>query len=183
MTSNDAPIEIVPYDPSWPLLFQAEAMVLRQALGTWLVGPIEHIGSTAVSGLAAKPVIDIMAGVHSLDESRRAPEAAAEVGYCYAPYQVELEHWFCKPSPAFRTHHLHLVPVGSPQWIRPLAFRNYLRADAGIATEYGALKLRLAQEHHLDRDAYTRAKRPFIDRITETALKVSPRRTARDGDY
>ena len=173
MTSLDAPIEIVPYDPSWPVLFQTEAMVLRRALRTWIVGPIEHIGSTAVSGLAAKPVIDIMAGVHTLDDSRPARDAAAEVGYCYAPYQVELEHWFCKPSSAFRTHHLHLIPVGSPQWIRPLAFRDYLRAHADVAREYGALKWRLSEEHRLDREAYTRAKRPFIDRITETALKTS----------
>ncbi len=173
MTSLDAAIEIIPYDPSWPVLFQTEVTVLRRALGTWIIGPIEHIGSTAVSGLAAKPVIDIMVGVHTLDDSRTAREAAAEVGYCYAPYQVELEHWFCKPSAAFRTHHLHLMPVGSPQWIRPLAFRDYLRAHADTASEYGALKLRLAQEHRFDREAYTLAKRPFIDRITETALKTS----------
>jgi GrpB-like predicted nucleotidyltransferase (UPF0157 family) len=63
--------------------------------------------------------------------------------------------------------------VGSPQWIRPLAFRNYLRAHADVAREYGALKWRLAEEYRLDREAYTRAKRPFIDRITETALKTS----------
>jgi GrpB-like predicted nucleotidyltransferase (UPF0157 family) len=178
MTSLDAPIEIVAYDPSWPVLFQAEATLLRRALRPWIVGPIEHIGSTAVPGLPAKPVIDIMAGVHTLDDSRPACELAAEVGYCYAPYQVELEHWFCKPSSGFRTHHLHLIPVGSPQWIRPLAFRDYLRAQADIASEYGDLKWRLAREHRFDREAYTRAKRPFIDRITETALKASwpPRR-------
>jgi GrpB-like predicted nucleotidyltransferase (UPF0157 family) len=76
MTSLDAPIEIVPYDPSWPVRFQTEATVLRRALRTWIVGPIEHIGSTAVSGLAAKPVIDIMAGVHTLDDLRLAREAA-----------------------------------------------------------------------------------------------------------
>jgi GrpB-like predicted nucleotidyltransferase (UPF0157 family) len=80
MPSLDAPIEIVAYDPSWPVLFQTEATVLRRALGTWIVGPIEHIGSTAVPGLAAKPVIDIMAGVHTLDGSRPAREVAAEVG-------------------------------------------------------------------------------------------------------
>jgi hypothetical protein len=103
----------------------------------------------AVSGLAAKPVIDMMGGVHTLEDLRPVREAAAEVGYCYAPYQVELEHWFCKPSPGFRTHHLHLIPVGSPQWIRPFVFRDYLRAHADIASEYGALKWRLAQEHRL----------------------------------
>jgi hypothetical protein len=65
-----------------------------------------------------------MAGVATLDASRPAIAAATDVGYCYAPYQAELEHWFCKPSATFSTHHLHLVPTASPQWIRSLAFRD-----------------------------------------------------------
>jgi len=172
MTSLEAPVEIVRYDPSWPERFREEAELLRRALATWLVGPIEHIGSTAIPGLAAKPVIDIMAGVQSLDVSRPAIVAATEAGYCYAPYQAELEHWFCKPSPAFRTHHLHLIPVGTPQWLRPIAFRDYLRVHADVADEYEVLKRRLAQEHRLDREAYTQAKRPFIDGITNIALET-----------
>jgi GrpB-like predicted nucleotidyltransferase (UPF0157 family) len=172
MTSTDAPIEIVAYDPSWPVQFQEETDVLRRALAPWLVGAIEHIGSTAVPGLSAKPVIDIMAGVQTLEGSRPAIAVAAQLGYCYAPYQAELEHWFCKPSPAFRTHHLHLIPTGSPQWLRPIAFRDYLRAHPDVALEYEALKRRLAQEHYLDREAYTEAKRPFINQITEMALKM-----------
>jgi GrpB-like predicted nucleotidyltransferase (UPF0157 family) len=172
MTSPEAPVEIVPYDPTWPLRFQEEADVLRQALATWLVGAIEHIGSTAVPGLAAKPVIDIMAGVRTLADSRPAIAAATDLGYCYAPYQAELEHWFCKPSPAFRTHHLHLVPAGTPQWIRPIAFRDYLRAHPDVAGEYEALKRRLAEEYRFDREAYTQAKRPFIDRITDIGLET-----------
>ena len=172
MTSREAPVEIVPYDPSWPRRFEEEADVLRQALATWLVGPIEHIGSTAVPGLAAKPVIDIMAGVKTLDGSRPAIAAAAELDYRYAPYQAEIEHWFCKPSFAFRTHHLHLIPVGTRQWLRPIAFRDHLRAHSDVAAEYQALKQRLALEHRLDREAYTLAKRPFIDRVTDAALDV-----------
>jgi GrpB-like predicted nucleotidyltransferase (UPF0157 family) len=170
MTSTEAPVEIVRYEPSWPLAFQQEADVLRRGLATWLVGPIEHIGSTAIPGLAAKPVIDIMAAVRTLDESRPAIEAATGLGYCYAPYQVELEHWFCKPSFLVRTHHLHLVPIGTPQWFRPIAFRDYLRANVNVAAEYEALKRRLAQEYRFDREAYTEAKRPFINRMTDIAL-------------
>ncbi len=172
MTSLEAPVEIVPYDASWPERFLEESEMLRRALAPWLSGPIEHIGSTAVPGLAAKPVIDIMAGVPSLDESRPAISAASEVGYCYAPYQVEIEHWFCKPSPAFRTHHLHLIPVGTAHWTERIAFRNYLRAHAQVASEYEALKRRLALEHRLDREAYTVAKGPFIHRITAVALET-----------
>ncbi|HEX6463083.1 MAG TPA: GrpB family protein, partial [Vicinamibacterales bacterium] len=141
-------------------------------LAEWLVGPIEHIGSTAIPGLSGKPVIDIMAGVQTLEQSRPAISAAATVGYCHAPYRVEVEHWFCKPSPAFRTHHLHLVPFGTPAWIRPIAFRDYLRAHSDVASEYEALKRQLARQHRLDREAYTEAKRPFIDRVSNLALEM-----------
>ncbi len=171
MTARDAPVEVVDYDPSWPARFQDEAEILRRVLAPWLVGAVEHIGSTAVPGLCAKPVLDIMAGVATLDASRPAIVAASELGYCYAPYQAELEHWFCKPSPAARTHHLHLIPVGTPQWLRPLAFRDYLRAHRDVAIEYEALKRELARTHRLDREAYTQAKRHFIDRVTEAALE------------
>jgi GrpB-like predicted nucleotidyltransferase (UPF0157 family) len=111
-----------------------------------------------------------MAGVDTLDASRPAIAAAAEVGYCYEPYQAEIEHWFCKPSATVRTHHLHLIPVGTTSWIRPIAFRDYLRAHASVAREYDGLKRRLAVEHRLNRKAYTEAKRPFIDHITALAL-------------
>ena len=171
MTSSEASVEIVPYDPCWPGRFEEEAKELRRALAAWLVGPIEHIGSTAISGLAAKPVIDIMAGVETLDASRPAIESAANLGYCYAPYRPDSEHWFCKPSPAFRTHHLHLIPFESRAWNEAIAFRDYLRAHSQIATEYADLKRRLAQQYRFDREAYTEAKGPFIARITSVALR------------
>ena len=170
MNAGEAPIEIVPHDTAWSGLFEEERRKLLQTIGPWLAGPIEHIGSTAIPGLAAKPVIDIMAGVASLDASRPALPALAGLGYCYFPYRPDAEHWFCKPSPAFRTHHLHLVPLGSPQWAGALAFRDYLRAHPGIAAEYEELKMRLAREFRLDREAYTNAKGPFIARITRLAL-------------
>lgn len=170
MTSPEAPIELVSYDVAWPARFEEECAQLRRALTPWLAGPVEHIGSTAVPGLAAKPVIDIMAGVDSLDGSRPAIAAAAGLGYCYFPYQAELKHWFCKPSPAVRTHHLHLVPIGSPAWIRPIAFRDYLRAHPNVAAEYEVIKRRLAEQFRFDREAYTNAKGPFIDAVTDKAL-------------
>ena len=169
MPSGEQPVEIVEYDPSWPVKFEEERQVLAGALAPWLAGPIEHIGSTAIPGLAAKPVVDIMAAVSTLEGSRGAIDAATELGYCYFPYQAEFEHWFCKPSPMFRTHHLHLVPIGSAKWLQTIAFRDYLRAHPAVAAEYEALKRRLAQEFHFDREAYTEAKRPFIDRIITLA--------------
>jgi GrpB-like predicted nucleotidyltransferase (UPF0157 family) len=172
MSSNEAPIDIVPYDPSWPARFEEEREQLVEAIGVWLVGPVEHIGSTAIVGLPAKPVIDIMAGVQTLEASRPAITAVADLGYCYSPYRPDSEHWFCKPSPAFRTHHLHLVPFGSLLWTEALAFREYLRAHPPIAGEYAALKQHLAQKYRLDREAYTQAKGPFIARVTAVALQA-----------
>jgi GrpB-like predicted nucleotidyltransferase (UPF0157 family) len=167
---GDAPIRIVPYDATWPELFERERVILEGLLDPWLVGPVEHVGSTAVPGLAAKPVIDIMAGVKSLDESRPAIPALATIGYGYFPYQPEQKHWFCKPSAAFRTHHLHLVPFGSSHWNERLAFRDHLRRDSAAAGEYAELKRRLAEQYEFDREAYTEAKGPFIQRILKLAL-------------
>ena len=165
----------MPYDPSWPGLFDGERRLLLVVLEPWLAGPIEHVGSTAVPGLAAKPVIDVYAGVETLHASRPAIAAVAALGYCYSPYDAESKHWFCKPSLAFRTHHLHLVPLGSRSWVEVIAFRDYLRSHAQVAAEYSELKRRLAVEHRFDRESYTDAKGPFISRITALALGERPR--------
>ena len=159
------PIETVPHDASWPVKFEAERSLLEATLAPWLAGPIEHIGSTAVAGLAAKPVIDIMAAVHSLEASRPAIAAAAQSGYVYYPYQADAMHWFCKPSPSLRTHHLHLVPIASPLWAQRLRFRDALRDSATLAAQYAAHKLQLAHQFPLDREAYTDGKAAFIRRV------------------
>ena len=118
--------------------------------------------------LVAKPVIDIMAGVATLDDSRNALPVLAGVGYLYFPYRAEVMHWLCKPSEAFRTHHLHLVPADSQLWRERLLFRDRLRQDAALAEEYGALKLRLGELHRFDREAYTDAKGPFVRRALQS---------------
>lgn len=158
-------IEIVEYNPAWPAQFLAERTILQTALAPWLIGDIEHIGSTSVIGLAAKPVIDIMAPVASLEGSRDAIAAAEAAGYSFYPYKPDEMHWFCKPSPEVRTHHLHLVPLGSRTWVERLAFRDALRQNPALAQEYTALKQCLATEFGNDREAYTDAKAPFIKRI------------------
>jgi GrpB-like predicted nucleotidyltransferase (UPF0157 family) len=118
-----------------------------------------------VPGLAAKPIIDIMAPVRSLEDSKRAIDAATQHGYMYYPYQADLMHWFCKPSPAHRTHHLHLVPYGSPLWKDRITFRQALRDSRSLAEEYAQLKYKLATTFHNDREAYTHAKEPFVRRV------------------
>ncbi len=164
-----APIEVVPYDPTWIAAFEREKQFLETLLAPWRRGPIEHVGSTAVVGLCAKPVIDVMAGVVSLAESLPAKDALRDAGYQYSEYKADVMHWFCKPSFAFRTHHLHLIPFESPLWNARLRFRDALRADPALRAEYAALKLELAKRFELDREAYTDAKSPFIERVLSTA--------------
>ena len=159
---RDAVIRVAPYDPSWPRRFLEEEALLQTVLQPWLAGAIEHIGSTAVPGLAAKPIIDLMAPVNSLEHSRPAISAATSVGYVYFPYKPDVMHWFCKPSPTRRTHHLHLVPRESVLWAERLAFREALRQDESLSNEYAVLKRRLAKQYEYDREAYTEAKAPFI---------------------
>src|SRR5262245_17294751 len=115
--------------------------------------------------MPAKPVIDIMAGVRSLEDSRAAIREVVGAGYAYFPYRPDIMHWFCKPSAALRTHHLHLVPLGSKRWVECLAFRDTICRDAALAAEYAALKRRLAQTFKLDREAYTDGKAPFVQRV------------------
>ncbi|WP_082604441.1 GrpB family protein [Acidovorax sp. Root217] len=164
-STRDEPIELVEYNPAWPALFDAERRLLQEMLAPWLAGPVEHIGSTAVPGLPAKPIIDIMAPVHSLAESTAAIAAASALNYLYYPYKPEQLHWFCKPSPAHRTHHLHLVPLGSTLWHQRLEFRDALRGSTDLTARYAALKHQLALQYRHDREGYTEAKGPFIAQV------------------
>ena len=166
---REEPISLEPYDDTWPSRFNSERAELARTLAPWLAGPIEHIGSTAIPGLLAKPVIDIMAAVADLDSSVAARAAVATLGYVYFPYRPDVMHWFCKPSPARRTHHLHLVPLGSRLWIDRIAFRDYLRSHPGAAAEYAALKKQLAVQFEFDREAYTDGKGAFVAEILARA--------------
>lgn len=164
---NDEPIRISPHDPRWPAQFERERAVLEAAIGEWVVAGIHHIGSTAVPGLDAKPVIDILVGVGSLEGSRACFEPLEGLDYLYTPYRAEEMHWFCKPHPARRTHHLHLVPADSQRFADELAFRDLLRSDADVASTYAALKHDLANRFRDDREAYTDVKGEFIRRVLD----------------
>jgi len=159
--ADDGPIEIVEYDPSWPSFFIAE----RERLAPLMPGiPIYHIGSTAVPGLAAKPVIDMIALVDDL-EAKLEP-LMQRAGYRLpARFNEHLVHrrFLCYPTTTFRTHHLHLVDELEGVE-RCLHFRDSLRHDPGLAADYAALKRALAARYQADREGYTNAKTRFITR-------------------
>lgn len=158
--SDDGPIKIVEHDDSWPDSYATE----RERLASLLPGiRLHHIGSTAVPGLAAKPVIDMIALVDDLDA--RASELVRRGGYHLpAPFNSSLVHrrYLCYPSVSYRTHHLHLVDhrEGIEQC---LAFRDRLRRDPQLAADYAALKRALAARFPMDRMGYTEAKSAFIE--------------------
>ena len=154
-------IEVVPYDPEWARLFESERRLLERVLAPWLEGGVHHIGSTAIAGIAAKPIVDMMAGVRDFEEARAAYAPLEAEDYVYEPHRPSIAHHFAKP-PRFG---LHLTEPGSDLWHERLAFRDALRADPSLTAEYEALKLRLAQEHPADPRAYTNAKRAFVHRV------------------
>lgn len=166
---GDEPIRLAPYDPRWPARFAAERALLGEEIGGWATGGIHHVGSTAVPGLDAKPIIDILVGVDSLLASRACFDPLAKLGYLHAPYRVDEMHWFCKPHPSRRTHHLHLIPTDSSRFRDELAFRDRLRSSRVIAEEYAELKRELAERFADDREAYTDGKANFICRVVEIA--------------
>lgn len=165
---DEEPVELVPYDPSWPERFAAEAALLEGAIGGFVEGGIHHVGSTAVPGLSAKPVIDIVVGIRDLEGARQAFPPLAALGYQYFPYRSWM-HWFCKPSPTNRTHHLHLVPHRDPPFRDRLAFRDHLRQHPAVAVEYARLKCELARRYRRDREAYTDGKTEFVARVVSAA--------------
>jgi len=158
------------YNSKWPSLFEEEKGFLLGIVGEWLSGTIEHVGSTAVPEIMAKPIIDIMFGVESLEESKAAIEVLSVNGYFYSPYKPEVMHWFCKPSPDFRTHHIHLVPYGSVLWKERITFRDILLEKNCIAKKYSDLKLTLAMNNPDDREAYTQKKWPFIQGVLDGSI-------------
>jgi GrpB-like predicted nucleotidyltransferase (UPF0157 family) len=173
-TMSDS-VVIVAYDPDWPRRFVEERQRL-EAVFAGLEAVVEHVGSTAVPGLGAKPVIDVMVGLRALaDVEARIPELEA-AGYEYVrEYQAQLpeRRYFRKPRRGPRAFHVHCVIEGGDFWIRHLAFRDYLRAHPESAAAYDALKRDLAMR--FPKSEYTDAKTPFIERVLASATGIGGR--------
>jgi len=153
-------IHLVPYDPTWPLEFEAEAARIERVCAD-LELRLEHIGSTAIPGLSAKPIIDILAG--RPPRAQMAPYLAAmkQIGYEHkGAYGIPGRQYFRRGAP--RSHHVHMVSWTSTFWREQLAFRDFLRAHPERAREYDALKRELAPVSGDDHNAYTKGKGPFI---------------------
>jgi GrpB-like predicted nucleotidyltransferase (UPF0157 family) len=164
-------VEVVDYDPAWPQRFEEEAAALRATLPEGIIGRIEHFGSTAVPGMPAKPIVDVLVEVPNLEMVRRevAPRLERR-GYEFfwrptSPGAPDIDYaWFIKRDAAGRrTHHVHFLPPDSPYWDR-LAFRDLLIGNPAVAQGYASVKRAAAAAHADDREAYARAKGDFIRR-------------------
>ena len=162
-------VRIVPYDPRWPQMFEAEKSLVEDTLGP-LVVETHHIGSTTVPGLSAKPVIDIMVEVRRLEEALDCIAPLAGLGYEFIDHPQNLRRRFFRKG-APRTYHLHIVERGDDEVADLLDFRDALRDDPALAAEYGALKLELAERYKRDRAIYTEMKTAFVVSTLEAKTK------------
>lgn len=164
-----ATVTLIEYQSDWPAQFRETESELRP-LFAGLAVRIEHIGSTSVEGLRAKPVIDILLGARALSEIESRAEALSGLGYRYRPeHEAELpdRRYFTRQDENKLRIHLHGVIFGSVLWRNHLAFRDALRADSDLSHRYAALKRELAQVHADDRAAYTEAKGLFIVQVLD----------------
>lgn len=170
-------VVVDPYSTRWPVVFDT----VRDELSSALVpveAAIEHIGSTSVPGLAAKPVIDVLVGVRALADVESRIPALGACGYAYVQkYERELpmRRYFVKASVSSLRVHVHAVEQGSRLWREHLGFRDALRADAGLRARYQQLKLQLAAAHADDKSAYTAAKAPFIRSVLASLADAGER--------
>jgi GrpB-like predicted nucleotidyltransferase (UPF0157 family) len=158
---------VVDWDPAWPERAEEEAAAVGEALGAV---EVEHIGSTSVPGLSAKPVLDLLAGLHPLNAGPAAVAAMRALGYEYLGEHGLPGRLFFRKSPERRTHHVHAVELGGTEWLRHLAFRDYLRAHPEEAARYGEAKRALARAVAGDWDAYTERKTGVATDLQTRAL-------------
>lgn len=167
-------LEVLSYNPEWANHFAVERNLISEALGS-VVLRIDHNGSTAVPGLAAKPIIDIQISVKSLQPMNNYLLPLTGIGYTHVPDPDDsFAPFFHKPQKWPHQYHVHVVEYGGDEERKTLAFRDYLRANSDIREEYGKLKQKLARKYSGNFSAhqsYAEKKTDFISRITEQALK------------
>lgn len=179
---QDGRVRLVPHSPEWARLFAAEKQRLLVALAPFLrtiVLDIQHVGSTSIPGIPAKPIIDIGIAVTDHDTARVTIEPLEELGYVYlGEHEVPGRHFFYlgDASTTGRTHHLHMLEQTNPQWRQQIGFRDYLTAHPATAAAYGELKTELAAQYAEDRPAYLEGKADFITQVLRLSVPEQPLR-------
>ena len=155
----------------WANAFEFEKQFLKKMLGDVVID-IQHIGSTAVQGLAAKPIIDMLMAIESLRKVSSITPHLENAGYTYRENGSDgIQMLFVKGPEALRTHYLHITPLGSSVWQNAITFRDYLRNHPDVADDYQKLKESLASTHASNREKYTSGKSGFIHSVLKIATK------------
>jgi GrpB-like predicted nucleotidyltransferase (UPF0157 family) len=159
-------VELVPYNSKWPELFKQEAEILQAILGSQ-VKEIQHIGSTAIVGISAKPLIDIAIGIASMSDVQKIIEILENAGYHWRPKFGDISRHivFAKGDETHRTHYIHVLEHNSKDWLDKIFFRDYLNTHPEARDEYEQLKIKFAGAFSDDRAAYTKQKDDFVAKI------------------
>jgi len=161
-------VKISPHQDAWRQLFLEEVERLQATIGEYVLD-IQHVGSTSIPGMPAKPIIDIGVAVENFEEAIVCIEPLERLGYVYRGENgIPRRHYFRKGNP--RTHHLHMNEITSQDWKNHILFRDVLIEHPELAREYAALKVELAGRFARDRERYLEAKGPFIERVLRVAL-------------
>ncbi len=165
-------VKLSEHNPKWEIAFKKEKKLLKKKFGDTIIA-IEHIGSTAIPGIVAKPILDINIGVRSLKIARNMKEKFEQLGYEYRGSNERLkeQELYVRGPESKRTHHVHVAVYGSNYWRKDIFFRDYLRSHLDIATEYAALKTKLARKYASDRGVYSDSKNEFIQKVLELEEK------------
>lgn len=160
-------VKLSPYTDEWQRLFEEEKERLQSVIGQHVLD-IQHVGSTSIPGLSAKPIIDIAIAVNKFEEATICIHPIERLGYVYlGEYGISRRHYFQKGEP--QTHHIHMNEIDSLDWEDQILFRDYLIRHSEVAQEYASLKMTLAQKFQKDRDRYVQEKAPFIEQVLRVA--------------
>lgn len=167
-------VNLEPYNVEWPLMAQTEIEKIKSCFPADAILDVQHVGSTAISGLSAKPILDIQIAVSSLESMKLiAVPILQKLDYEYWANNPDSKRmFFVKGMPPYgdkRTHHVHIFEQQSDHWCNKLLFRDYLRLHPDVAKEYEQLKIKLAQEHLYDREKYTDEKLDFVNKVLQLA--------------
>jgi len=168
-------VKLLPYSPKWANLFGKEKQLLKKTFGKTIIG-IEHVGSTAIPGMPAKPIIDINVGVKSMKIARETKNQFKKIGYEHRPVapgrtKIDLkgQELYVKGPEARRTYYVHVTVYNSNYWKKYVFFRDHLRQNLAAAKQYAELKKKLAKKYPNDRYTYTEKKEVFINKILKKA--------------
>ena len=170
-------VKLVPHNRKWARIFEKEKLLLKKTFGKIIIA-IEHIGSTAIPNIPAKPIIDMNVAVKSLKTARGMKEKFEKLGYEYRPFQsghtkedLRAQELYVKGPAAKRTHHAHVTVYKKEYWNRDLIFRDYLQKNRSRAQQYANLKKKLAKRYPNNRTLYTKNKEKFISQTIKAARR------------